>query len=283
MNILSLFDGISCGKVALERAWIKVDKYYASEIDQYAIQISSKNHPNIIQLWDVNNWRNWDIDFWKIDLLLAGFPCQSRSIAWKQWWIEDPRWLLMYQMLHILEHIRKQNSNIKFLFENVVMKKEFLVFINKEIWVEPICINSSLLSAQNRKRMYRTNIDGVIQPEDKWITLNDILGFYTYNEVLRQEQYNKVKWLGAEYGFGGYILKDNAEKYGTLTASYWQITGNSAKIRCKEWYRILTPEEAEQLQTLDIWYTAGISTRQRYKTIGNARTVDIVAHILSFL
>ena len=175
MNILSLFDWISCGRVALDRAWIKVDKYYASEIDKYAIQVSQKNYHDIVQLWDVTKRKERDINRWEIDLLLAWFPCQAWSIAWKMWWVDDERWALMFTMLDILHHIQSINPKIKFLFENVKMKKEFLNFVNEKIWVQPILINSALVSAQNRNRFYRTNIEWIEQPNDKWIKLKDIL------------------------------------------------------------------------------------------------------------
>lgn len=186
MNILSLFDGISCGRVALERAKIPVKKYYASEIDKYAIQISQSNYPDIIQLGDVTKWKEWDIDWKSIDLLFAGFPCQSWSIAGKQQGDKDERGQLLWVMLDILNFIKTVNPKVKFLFENVRMKKEFLIYINKAIGVEPVCINSTLVSAQNRERMYWTNIEGddnsdllfpnrISQPKDKGILLKDII------------------------------------------------------------------------------------------------------------
>jgi len=175
MNVLSLFDGISCGRVALERAGIKVGKYYASEIDKYAIQISKKNWPEIIQLGDINNWREWDIDFSKIDLLMAGFPCQAWSVAGKQGGDTDPRGQLVHVLIEIWNKCRESNPNLKFLFENVKMKKEFIEYINNLFGVEPILINSALVSAQNRKRLYWTNIPNITQPEDRGILLKDIV------------------------------------------------------------------------------------------------------------
>lgn len=175
INVLSLFDGISSGRLALERAGIKVGSYYASEIDKYAIQISKKNWHDIIQLGNVQEWRNWNIDWSSIDLLLAGFPCQSWSIAGKQLGDKDQRGALMWTMLDILNHIKSVNPSVKFLFENVKMKKENLDYVNNAIGVEPIEINSALLSAQNRKRLYWQNIGSIEQPEDKKTYLKDIL------------------------------------------------------------------------------------------------------------
>jgi DNA-cytosine methyltransferase len=187
LNILSLFDGISAGKVAIERAGIPIAKYYSSEIDKYAIQVSKANHPDIIQLGDATKWKGWDIDWASIDLLFAGFPCQSWSVAGKQLGDKDARGQLMWVMLDILNHIKSLNTNVKFLFENVRMKKEFLVYVNKAIGVDPIMIDSALVSAQSRQRLYWTNIEGddnsdlfskkrISQPEDRGILLKDIVG-----------------------------------------------------------------------------------------------------------
>ena len=174
-NILSLFDGISCGRVALERANICIDKYYSSEIDKYAIKISQNNYPGIIQLGDITKWKEWAIDWKSIKILFAGFCCQSWSIAGKQLGDKDPRGQLMWVMIDILHHIQKVNPNVIFLFENVKMKKEFMDYVNKAIGVEPILIDSALVSAQTRKRNYWTNIPNITQPEDKHIYLKDII------------------------------------------------------------------------------------------------------------
>lgn len=186
LTVLGLFDGISCGRVALERAGIKVDLYFASEIDKYAIQVSEANYPDIIQLGDATKWKEWDIDWKNINLLFAGFPCQSWSIAGKQKGDKDDRGQLMWVMMDILNHIKALNPNVKFLFENVRMKKEFLIYVNKAIGIEGILINSSLVSAQNRERMYWTNIEGddnsdlfkpnrIAQPKDRGVLLKDII------------------------------------------------------------------------------------------------------------
>lgn len=172
MNVLSLFDGISCGRVALERAGIKVDTYYASEIDKYAIKITQKNYPDTVQLGDVN-----DIDFTKftnkIDLLLGGSPCTDLSIAKKnREGLKGKNSSLFWKYAEALNTIKPK----WFIFENVAsMKKEDKDIITKTLGVEPIMIDSALVSAQQRKRLYWTNIPGVQQPEDKHIYLQDIL------------------------------------------------------------------------------------------------------------
>ena len=173
MNVLSLFDGMSCGRIALDRAGIQVNKYYASELDKYAIKVSQANYPDIEHLGDVTKWREWDID-WNIDLLIGGSPCQGFSFAGKQLAFDDPRSALFFVYVDILNHIKSINPNVKFMLENVRMKKEFLAVITEKLGVEPIFINSALVSAQNRQRYYWCNWD-VEQPEDKGILLKDII------------------------------------------------------------------------------------------------------------
>ena len=169
MRVLSLFDGIACWYEALLRAWIKVDAYYASEIDKYAIQVAMKNHPDIIQVWDVTQLKGED--FKDIDLIIGGSPCQGFSMAWKMLNFNDPRSKLFFEFVRLVKEIKPKY----FLLENVKMKKEFSDKISEIMWCEPIEINSALLSAQNRKRLYWTNISWVTQPEDKGILLKDIL------------------------------------------------------------------------------------------------------------
>jgi DNA (cytosine-5)-methyltransferase 3A len=168
MIVLSLFDGMSCGLVALKRAGIPVTKYYASEIDKYAIQVSTKNHPEIIQLGDVTKWRDWDIE--TPDLIIGGSPCQGFSFAGKQLAFNDPRSALFFTMMDIIEYYKPRFK----MLENVRMKKEYLDVITSYMGVEPVCINSALVSAQNRVRYYWANWK-ITQPEDRGILLKDIL------------------------------------------------------------------------------------------------------------
>jgi DNA (cytosine-5)-methyltransferase 3A len=175
MNVLSLFDGISAGRVALQRAGVTVDNYYASEVDKYAMQVSSKNFPDIIQLGDITKWREWDIDWGSIDLVIGGSPCQGFSFAGKQLNFEDPRSKLFFEFVDICHRVADENPKMKFLLENVRMKKEFQDVISGYMGIEPVMINSALVSAQNRVRFYWTNIPNVTQPEDNGIVLRDIL------------------------------------------------------------------------------------------------------------
>jgi len=180
MKVLSLFDGMSCGMIALDRLGIKVDKYYASEIDKYAIQVSQANYPNIIQIGDVCDIKAED--YQDIDLILAGSPCQGFSFAGKQLAFDDPRSALFFEFIRLLKEIKPKY----FLLENVNMKKEFLDVISEQVsscypelpfGIERIKINSALVSAQNRVRWYWTNIPGVDQPEQRGIVLRDILEY----------------------------------------------------------------------------------------------------------
>jgi site-specific DNA-cytosine methylase len=167
MNVLSLFDGISCGQLALSRAGVKYNNYYASEIDKYAKIITQKNFPKTFQLGDINNWKNWGFNFNSVDLILAGFPCQAWSVAGKQKGDNDPRGALVHTLVDIWDEVKKKNPSVKFLFENVKMKKDFINYINNLFGVEPIEINSALVSAQNRKRLYWTNNPNDTQLKDK--------------------------------------------------------------------------------------------------------------------
>ena len=182
INVLSLFDGIGCGRIALERAGIKVDNYYSSEIDKYAIQIANKNYPQdeVNRLGDVTKWQDWNINWSSIDLVTGGFPCQAWSIAGKQQGDRDERGMLFWTMLDIMKKVLEHNPKAKFLIENVKMKKEFEEYItlhtsNALGVVHKHLINSALVSAQNRQRYYWTNVPDVIQPEDKGLLIRDIL------------------------------------------------------------------------------------------------------------
>ena len=169
MKVLSLFDGISCGMVALERAGIPVERYVAYEIDKNAIKISENNYPQIEHRGDVTTA---DFTQYKgFDLVIAGSPCQGFSIAGKQLNFNDPRSKLYFEFERALKEIQPKY----FLLENVKMKKEYSDIITSRLGVEPIEINSNLLSAQNRKRLYWTNIPNVKLPIDKGIMLADIV------------------------------------------------------------------------------------------------------------
>lgn len=328
MKVLSLFDGISCGRVALERAGIKVDKYYASEIDKYAQQVSDKNYPGIIRMGDVTKWRAWDIDWRSIDLVLAGSPCQGFSFAGKQLAFDDPRSALFFEFVNIYKHIKELNPEVKFLLENVRMKQEYQDVITEQLGTKPILINSSLVSAQNRQRLYWTNWE-VEQPEDKGVLLKDVLqdddvidtkyytdtAKYKLNFLNNNENTSKTTRIAniGKSGQGQRVYSENCKSVtlsalgggqGAKTGLYkinkkGHIKTNQDKASCLTGgansggnhsdmdlikrdcsIRRLTPVECERLQTLPDNYTSGVSNTQRYKSLGNGWTIDVIAHIL---
>ena len=276
INVLSLFDGISCGRLALDRAGISVGNYYASEIDNYATIISEKNYPDIIRLGDVTKWKEWNIDWSSIDLIIGGSPCQSFSRAGNNKGFEGKSGLF-YDFIDILNIVLEKNPKAYFLLENVVMKKEWRQIITDIIGVEPIMIDSALVSAQRRNRLYWTNIPNITLPEDKHIYFKDILENGTFREI--------PKCMYSNYGNRARIKRLNYvknDKSNTLTTSSThtiQYLLNDDKSLC----RLLTPAEFEVLQTLPIDYTNNVCKTQRYKAIGNGWTVDVIAHIFSSL
>lgn len=375
MNVLSLFDGMSCGQIALERAGIKVDKYFASEIDKYAIQVAKHNYPNMQHIGDVTKVKASELP--KIDLLIGRSPCQGFSFAGKQLNFDDPRSKLFFEFVRLL----KECNPKYFLLENVKMKKEYQDVITQHLGVEPIEINSNLLSAQNRKRIYWTNILGVTIPNDKGILLKDIV--HENESIDTALNGNYAEWFAknAEFQLGKKYCSLSPEKAITMTArqyaswngNYWfeilseyivpfdktlqildkevkrgkvgyfrkdsqanrvyyihdkaitltgEAGGGAAKMGqylfgCitpdriekrqngqrfndgKKFYtltaqdkhgvliegyiRKLTPIECERLQTVSDNYSAIVSNSQRYKMLGNGWTVDVIAHIFSYI
>lgn len=282
MKVLSLFDGISCGMVALERAGITVDAYYASEIDKNAIAISQKNYPNIIRLGDVTKWREWNIPWSEIELLIGGSPCQGFSFAGKQFNFNDTRSKLFFEFVYILNHIRKHNPNVKFLLENVNMKAEWQDVISGYLGVKPIRINSALVSAAKRDRLYWANFD-VKMPDDKGITFDDINQYST--DWLSDTYIDKVsKWKAQQDPIANATFIGTNSKLPCLTArGYNQSHSGMILISDGNKYRYLTNNEAELAMTLPADYTAGITDRERARCIGNGWTVDVIVHILKGL
>lgn len=311
MIVLSLFNGMSFGMMALEALDIKVKKYYSSEIDKYANQATKALFPDIIQLGDVTKWREWDIDFSSIDMLLAGFPCQAWSMAGKQKGDSDPRGALVHDLIDIWQEIKILNPNVKFMFENVRMKKEFLDYINRLFGVEPISINSALVSAQNRVRYYWSNIEGIDQPNDKGIVLSDILedvsnkcgrmvGRKINPDTGKRDDYNPkidtVQRLEARLdnksGCLTTVQKDNliirnksktvrSGGRGSYDRHEWDSVDNlhTRKLSVRECFRLQTVPENK----IEILLSAGISNRQLYKLCGNGWTHDVITHIFKGL
>lgn len=217
MKVLSLFDGMSCGQIALHELGIPVDQYYASEIDKYAISIAQKNFPNTIQLGDVRTIKGKDLP--KIDLLMGGSPCQGFSFAGKQLNFDDPRSALFFEFLRVM----KETMPKYFLLENVRMKKEYQDVITAHMGVEPIMINSALVSAQNRVRLYWTNIPNIEQPEDRGLVLGDILDDFVDFKYYAGKQL-QPKWLEMDHNGKPRIesVRTTEQKSGTLLASMYK-------------------------------------------------------------
>lgn len=294
---------MACGYEALKRAGVPVTKYYASEIDKYTIEVAMKNHPDIIQLGDINNWPSWNIE--KPDLIIGGSPCQGFSFAGKQLAFDDPRSKLFFVMMEIINHYSPQYK----LLENVRMKKEHLSIITKYIGVEPHFINSALVSAQNRQRYYWYNWKAD-DPKDCKIQLKDIL---EKGVVDRDKSYciDANYWKGGD--FSSYFEKHRRQlvfqpahtsergrrltpdgkkrddKHGIVVRGYEvRADGKTCALTTvqKDNYitedyviRKLTPIECERLQTLPDNYTKGVSNTQRYKMLGNGWTVEVLVHL----
>lgn len=320
INVLSLFDGMSCGRIALERASIKVNKYFASEIDKHAIRVSQDNWDDVTAIGDVTkiSFSNGilytevgEFQVGKIDLVIAGSPCQGFSMIGKQLAFDDERSKLYFVFERILKEIQADNPKVKFLLENVRMKQEYKDVISERLGVTPVAINSNLLSAQNRYRLYWTNLE-VAPVEDKGILLKDIL-----QEEVPEKYYIKggrLQWLknfGEVKEKNGYIAfnPDKAKCLTVRAEPSWNCTyilqwphgsncggfratdGKTPALTSSSWesnnlllneglVRKLTPEECEKLQTVPVGYTSCVSDSQRYKMLGNGWTVDVIAHIL---
>lgn len=255
MNVLSLFDGMSCGQIALNKAGIKYDNYFASEIDKYAIQVTKDNFPNTVHLGDVTK-----IDFKtlpKIDLLIGGSPCQGFSFAGKQLNFNDPRSALFFEYVRALKELKPK----WFLLENVRMKKESEDVISENLGVRPVKIESSDFSAQKRTRLYWTNIP-IQEYTDKGIVLSDLI---EHGLVDRDKSY----CIDANYFKG-----TNLEQY--LAKKRRQVVFEKSD---KSIIRKLTPLECKRLQTVPDDYIMNVSNTQAYKMLGNGWTVDVIAHI----
>lgn len=291
MNVLSLFDGMSCGQIALNRAGIKYDNYYASEIEEAPIKVTQHNYPNTIQLGDVTKINIKELP--KIDLLIGGSPCQSFSNAGTQDGFNGKSGLF-WEYVRIL----KESNPKYFLLENVVMKKEWENIISESLGVKPVLINSSLVSAQNRKRLYWTNIPNILQPKDKNILLKNILekGAETYKEksyaltlhtgtvrdFFIKSQSNIVfikdengKLIVAD-GFVHFSLPKSKEPFKIHKIKCNLTDGNYS-------FRTLTTSENESLQTIPIGYTSIVNKTQAQNMIGNGWTVDVITHIFNNL
>ena len=296
---MSLFDGISCGMVALERAGIPVEKYFASEIDTYAMKVSQKNYPNIIQIGDIENITRETIqEMGHIDLIIGGSPCQGLSSS--NVWLKDGEYgvngtgksRLFWQYVRVLNLVKEINPNVKFLLENVgsASAKDKEV-INETLDCAGVTFNSQLLSAQNRNGVYWTNFDFEVPTSRKEVYMQDILEDSVSDKYyLTQKMYDCIM-SPATKGWQSGKMEINLKIARPLTATMHKMhradtdnyVSTEYKPADKTNVRRLTPLECERLQTLPDNYTEGISDTNRYKCIGNGWTVDVIAHILSYL
>jgi site-specific DNA-cytosine methylase len=325
INVLSLFDGIShAAESHLKRLGKQVDNYFASEIEEPAIQTAVKNHPDIKPIGDINNLTEEELNKYpKIDLILAGsHHAKGFSRNGKGLNFDDPRSSLFFKFIDIVKWIRENNNpDVKFLLENVEMKKEWERVIDEYTGLKAININSMLVSAQKRPRLYWTNIEGVEQPKDKGIKLKDILEknvpntydvpeeilksdpveFYDKDGQLiwRRERFIEIKGdiaIVRQATKQGYLIAEDGDSINltipnskTRRGRVGQGKSNTLDTQCNQAVfvdgrvRYFTITELERLQTLPDGYTEGIKESARKKAIGNGWTVDVIAHILSFL
>ena len=310
MNVLSLFDGMSCGQIALRELGIEVDKYFASEIDKHAIAQTQLNFPDTIQLGNVTDVRAKDLP--KIDLLLGGSPCQGFSFAGRQLNFNDPRSALFFEYVRILTEIREINPDVKFLLENVRMKREYQDIISAQLGLRPVLINSERVSAQNRERLYWSNIrtrqidqSGTIgtaipQPEDLGLFFRDIMeedvpdNYYLSEEVVANRIRHKERNKNKGNGFGMVVrtLNDKSTAicvggrgiYDLVSVTEPKRTNQDDQvIKQTERIRRYTPTECSRLQTIPEWYRWECSNTQQYKMLGNGWTVKVIMHILQYL
>ena len=302
MRVLSLFDGICCGHLALERAGIKIDSYDAYEIEKNAIKATETNFPDVVQHGDVTI-EDFTKYQGKVDLLIGRSPCQGFSSSGKQLNFNDPRSKLFFEYVRAIKECQPKY----FLLENVVMKKEWQDIISSYLGVEPIEINSSLVSAQNRRRLYWTNIPNVTLPEDKNITLEDILEDIEFPNpaAIRGRRLNKATIVGRRLDENGH--RKDTDKTTPITQCLEVRATNTDKSNCLTTvdkdnvltplpigrhpdafknnlpFRYYTTKEMCRLQTVPDDFLNMIPDSAARKALGNGWTVDVIAHILSFL
>jgi len=318
INVVSLFNGMNTGRQALENVGIKVNKYYSSEIKPYAIELTQYHFPDTIQVGDVNNWREWNIDWQSIDLVLSGSPCQDLSGAGKREGINGKKSSLFFVFIEILEHIKKLNPNILFLQENVgsAMKLDIGI-MSRELGVYPVRINSELVTAQQRDRYYWSNIKtkqtmfdvvtDIEQPNDKKILLKDIIenGFVDREKaraILQSESRLNVdmKKLLRRYkttGFGNVVYCVAQRGCGTGKGNYTQQYEVNTKQKSNtltlvdkdnfmfngEEIRPFTKIELCRLQGFPDNYCDILTRNKAASLLGDGWTLPIIEHIFSFI
>ena len=284
ITVLSLFNGMGTLRQALYDLNIPVKKYYSSEIKPYANKLQQYHFPDVVQVGDITKWREWDIDWSKIDLIGSGSPCQDLSIAGKRAGLKGSQSSLFYVFIEILEHCRKLNPNVKFLQENVgSASKEDVRIMSEMLNILPVCINSNLLTAQNRDRYYWSNVKvktdwtgynwtDIPQPKDKGILLKDIIESGEVNKdkavALLQRNGYAMNCSNNENESGQRRLQKRAKK------DFISI------VRDNEKYRLHTQTELERLQGFSDGYTSILSYNQAASVLGDGWTLPVIIHIL---
>lgn len=296
INVFSGFDGCSCGQIALQRARVKVNKYIASEIESDSIDKTQRAFPDTVQIGDICQVNVDDLPF--IDLVIGGSPCQSFSRSGDNSGF-DGKSGLFWEFVRVLSGAKKKNPSVKFLLENVMMKKEWEDIISDALGVEPIEIDSKLVSAQKRQRLYWTNIEGVKQPDDMGITIKDIMDnppraidvvdtdlLYFEDGEYRVRNNTKRGYLTVEnYDCINLDFPKSKTRRGRVSKqkSNTLNTGCNQGIFLNGLVKRLSPTECERLQNLPENYTTGSSDSKRKNMIGNGWTVDVISHIFKGL
>jgi DNA (cytosine-5)-methyltransferase 3A len=287
MKVLSLFNGMNTGRQALENVGIKVDKYYSSEIKPYAIELTQHHFPDTIQVGDVTKWKEWNIDWSTIDLVLSGSPCQDLSSAGKRAGINGKKSSLFFVFVDILNYIKTLNPNVLFLQENVVSASKLDVGImSRCLGVYPVRINSKLVTAQLRDRYYWTNIrtkpfglfgeivSDILQPEDRKIMFKDII---TSGIVNRNKSKCLLKGL-----YNSFCYKNEksieAQKYLIKKELFGVLL-----IYENNFVRTVNQIEMERLQGFPDGYTSILSTKKAGSLLGDGWTLPIIEHIFKFI
>lgn len=275
LNVLSLFDGMSCGQIALGKANIPVDTYFASEIDKHAIKVTQSNYPGTKQLGCVTGVTTASVGK-RVDVLMAGSPCQGFSMLGDGLNFHDPRSKLYFDFLRIKEELEPKY----WLLENVRMQQSWQDVITGHLGVEPIFINSSLVSAQSRPRLYWTNIPNVTQPEDAYWYCEDVIDKtnQTPNSPGWQDWWQRNKEVRLKKQYSG-IMNDREKAICCIANHRRNWDGNLVRLE-SGLLRFADRYELEELQTVPFGYTDCVSIAQAYKLLGNGWTVDVIAHIL---
>ena len=285
-NVISLFNGMNTGRQALENVGIKVDKYYSSEIKPYAIELTQHHFPDTIQVGDVTKWKEWDIDWKSIDLVLSGSPCQDLSAAGKRAGINGKKSSLFFTFVDILNHIKELNPNVLFLQENVGSASKLDVGImSRALGVYPVRINSKLVTAQLRDRYYWSNIitketmfdivTDIPQPKDKGIMFKDII---TDGEVIRKKSTALLEGTISK-NFSKNPLDENWQKYLKKRENLGMLT----LVYEKDYTRIVNKIEMCRLQGFPDNYCDILTTKKAGSLLGDGWTLPVIEHIFSFI